>query len=173
VGGATAWTQTPDPTSTWSTVTASPSPADLPAGFALHEDTAGFSIAVPVGWDREEKKNGVFYSSPDGRRLLQIYTVTEGNATPYEALSETSRNLRGANDNYQEISLEELAQDSGGSAAELVYAYDRPDGTRRQVVDRAFEATNGRQYAVLVAGPEREWPRQREILEVALEHFSP
>jgi hypothetical protein len=169
--GGTGLTETPDPTATWSTAT--PSPTDIPAGFALQEDTAGSTVAVPEGWDREEKKNGVFYSSPDGRGLLQIYTVTEGDLTPYEALGETSRTLGRTNDNYKQLSLQDVPQDSGGSAAELVYSYDRPDGSRRQVIDRAFEATNGRQYAVLVAGPEGDWPRQREILEVALEHFVP
>ncbi|MEV5434599.1 serine/arginine repetitive matrix protein 2 [Streptomyces sp. NPDC052682] len=155
----------PDPAGT-------PSPTAPPPGFRIARDTAGFTIAVPDGWEREEKKKGgVFYNSPDGRSLIQIFTVTEGDLAPYQALSETSRSLAESTENYTEISLQNLPRESG-EAAELVYAYDRPDGTRRQAVDRAFTAEDGTQYAVLAAGPEEDWPRQREILEVALAHFA-
>lgn len=162
---AGAWsTETPTPTST---------PTEVPSGYALQEDTAGFTIAVPEGWEREEKDNGVFYNSPDGKSLVQIYTDREGTLTPYASLSQTSRTLRSANKNYRELSLQDTPDGPGGQAAELVYAYDRPDGTRRKVVDRAFVAENGTQYAVLVAGPEGDWPRQQDILQVALAHFAP
>lgn len=147
--------------------------AEVPSGYVLQEDTAGFTTAVPEGWKRQEKDNGVFYNSPDGTSLVQIYTDTAGALTPYESLSETSRTLRSANKNYRELSLRSAPDGPGEQAAELVYVYDRPDGTRRKVVDRAFVAENGTQYAVLVAGPEDDWPRQRDILQVALAHFTP
>ncbi|NUP19903.1 MAG: hypothetical protein HOZ81_28245 [Streptomyces sp.] len=151
----------------------SPSPtSDVPSGYTLQEDTAGFTIAVPEGWERQEKSNGVFYNSPGGVSLVQIYTDTEGSLTPHESLSETSRTLKSANKNYRQLSLQDAPNGPGEQAAELIYAYDRPDGTRRQVVDRAFVAENGTQYAVLVAGPEKIWPRQRETLQVALTYFA-
>ncbi|MFJ3825830.1 hypothetical protein [Streptomyces nodosus] len=159
-----------DTTGAWST--ASPSPTDVPPGYVLHEDAAGFTIAVPKGWRRKEGTDGVFYNSPDGHSLVQIFAITEPDITPLEALTLTSRNLADSSKNYTELSLQDVPQDSGEPAAELVYAYDRPDGTRRQIVDHAFGTDTGEQYAVLVAGPEDDWPRQRQILEVALAHFS-
>ncbi|MDC0766015.1 hypothetical protein [Streptomyces sp. HD] len=165
-----------DTAGTWSTespsLSTSPSPtSDVPSGYTLQEDTAGFTIAVPEGWERQEKTNGVFYNSPGDVSLVQIYTDTEGSRTPYESLRNTSKTLS-ANENYRQLSLQEAPDGPGEQAAELIYAYDRPDGTRRQVVDRAFVAENGTQYAVLVAGPEKIWPRQRETLQVALTYFS-
>ncbi|GAA4049904.1 serine/arginine repetitive matrix protein 2 [Streptomyces shaanxiensis] len=152
--------------------TQTPSPTEVPSGYTLEQDTAGFTIAVPEGWERQEKSNGVFYNSPDGQSLVQIYTAGEGAPTPYDSLRQTSQTLR-ANKNYRELSLQNVPDGPGDQAAELIYAYDRTDGTRRQVVDRAFVAENGTQYAVLVAGPEEGWPRQREILQVALTYFAP
>ncbi|MER8042431.1 hypothetical protein [Streptomyces sp. NPDC094032] len=154
----------------------SPSPSDSsapmddmpPPGFRGVEDPDGFTIAVPVGWNRTSSAQGVFYTSPDGRSLIQIFTAATATTTPYESLQETSRNLS-KNPGYQQIALERTGQDD---TAELVYAYDRTEG-RRKVVDRAFTGTDGRQYAILVAGPETDWPKQRETLTTALEFFRP
>ncbi|WP_128428204.1 serine/arginine repetitive matrix protein 2 [Streptomyces cyaneus] len=152
--------------------TDTPSPTEVPSGYALQQDTAGFTVAVPEGWERQEESNSVFYNSPDGRSLVQIYTAGADSPPPYESLRQTSRTLR-ANKNYRELSLQNVPDGPGEQAAELVYAYDRTDGTRRKVVDRAFVAENGTQYAVLVAGPEGSWPQQKEILQVALAYFAP
>ncbi|MEU7013658.1 serine/arginine repetitive matrix protein 2 [Streptomyces sp. NPDC046385] len=139
-----------------------------PPGFHAVEDPEGFVIAVPENWNRTSSKEGVFYNSPDGKSLVQIFTLASPDTTPYASLQQTSRNLAG-NPGYQEISLERTGE---GDTAELVYAYDREEG-RRKVVDRAFTGTDGRQYAILVAGPETDWPKQRENLTTALEFFRP
>ena len=44
-----------DTSGAWST--GSQSPTDVPSGYVLQEDT-GFTIAVPEGWNREEKEKG-------------------------------------------------------------------------------------------------------------------
>ncbi|MFE0646820.1 serine/arginine repetitive matrix protein 2 [Streptomyces sp. NPDC058877] len=167
-----------------------PSPSDLPpespsdtptatdgappAGYRVQEDLKGFTIAVPEGWDRTESDQGVFYNAPDGRSLLQVFVIEEADMTPYEALRGTSADGRAGKPGYREISLAPVADETGAPAdsAELVYAYDR-EGGRRKVVDRAFTAGDGHQYAILAAGPEADWPKQREVLRVALESFRP
>ncbi|MEU6980087.1 serine/arginine repetitive matrix protein 2 [Streptomyces sp. NPDC046371] len=154
----------------------SPSPSDgsapmddvPPPGFHAVEDPEGFVIAVPEDWNRTSSQEGVFYNSPDGKSLVQIFTLAAPDTTPYESLQQTSRTLAG-NPGYEEISLERTGE---GDTAELVYAYDREEG-RRKVVDRAFTGTDGRQHAILVAGPETDWPKQRENLTTALEFFRP
>lgn len=154
----------------------SPSPSDSsapmddmpPPGFHAVEDPVGFTIAVPENWNRTSSAEGVFYNSPDGKSLVQIFTLGDPATTPYTSLEQTSRNLA-AKPGYEQIALERTGE---GDTAELVYAYDREEG-RRKVVDRAFTGTDGRQYAILVAGPETDWPRQRETLGTALEFFRP
>lgn len=101
--------------------------------------------------------------------------VVEAGLTPYEALRAASEDGRANKPGYQEISLERLTGEPGvpADSAELVYAYARDDGSRRKVVDRAFTAADGNHYTILAAGPEGEWPKQRESLRVALEFFRP
>ncbi|MGW4165119.1 serine/arginine repetitive matrix protein 2 [Streptomyces sp. NPDC004788] len=149
---------------------ASPSEGAPPAGFRLVEDDAGFTIAVPEGWNRTTSGASVFYNAPDGASLVQVFTIDEPGLTPYEALQQTSRDLAEKNPGYQEVGLDRTGTD--GKEAELVYSYDRTEG-RRKVVDRAFTGSDGRQYAVLAAGPETEWPKQRETIDTALRFFKP
>ncbi|WP_405996060.1 hypothetical protein [Streptomyces sp. NBC_00986] len=148
---------------------------DVPAGYRVVHDTAGFTIAVPDGWQRDERTNGVFYTIDGDRDLLQIYEVANPTGTPYEALQSTSNNRSNEEPGYEQLSLEDVTASTtapGQDAAELVYAYDNKTlNQRRQVVDYAFTAPNGTQYAVLVAGSADEWPLQKDRLSVALAHF--
>ncbi|KPI04346.1 hypothetical protein OK074_4663 [Actinobacteria bacterium OK074] len=147
----------------------------VPVGYRVVHDTAGFTIAVPDGWQRDERTNSVFYTIDGDRDLLQIYPVTEPDGTPYKALQDTA-NERSGQPGYEQLGLEQVAPSTtapGQDAAELVYVYDNKTlNQRRQVVDYAFTAPNGTQYAVLVAGSADEWPLQQSRLNVALAHFA-
>ncbi|MDH6225426.1 hypothetical protein [Streptomyces sp. MJP52] len=150
----------------------------MPDGYRLAEDPAGFTLAVPEDWTREERDNGVFYTPGDDSSLIQVFEVTEPGITPLESLEAASEHLE-SQPGYEEISLSgtgppEGASDAvGADAAELVYAYDSEElGFRKQVVDCVFTADDGTMYAVLVAGPADEWPVQEEQLAVALDHFA-
>ncbi|KOT98639.1 hypothetical protein ADK86_16170 [Streptomyces sp. NRRL F-5755] len=167
--GATAPSGGPSGT----TASGSPSGA-LPSGYRLARDSAGFSLAVPEGWQRTQRTDGVFYTAPDERYLLQIFEITEPDITPREALQATSRDLAGK-PGYVQMSLGPVT-DIGLStgATELVYAYDSEKlGVRARVTDRAFTVPDGRQFAVLVLGPDADWPAQARIQQTALRHFSP
>ncbi|RSS44245.1 hypothetical protein [Streptomyces sp. WAC08241] len=182
--GPPASVSAPDPASdpaseeTAEPTSATPTPTSTgdapPPGYRTVKDLKSFTIAIPEDWNRTESDQGVFYNAPDGRSLLQVFVVSEGGLTPYDALRGTSQDGRTAKPGYEEISLERVTgePDAPADAAELVYAYDR-DGGRRKVVDRAFTAADGNHYAILAAGPEEDWPKQREVLRVALEFFEP
>ncbi|MEU6327282.1 hypothetical protein ABZ851_08350 [Streptomyces sp. NPDC047049] len=161
--GATAGTGSPTPLST-----------ELPDGYRLVHDEKGFTLAVPGTWKRSERRTGVFYTAPDDRGLLQIFEVSEPDTTPYEALETASRGLSG-NPGYKEISLEPLGYPGpGADATQLVYAYDSERlGERVKVVDCAFTAADGRQFAVLVLGPEADWPEQEQTQQNILRSFVP
>ncbi|WP_336051261.1 hypothetical protein [Streptomyces sp. CA2R101] len=161
--GATAGTGSPTPLST-----------ELPDGYRLVHDEKGFTLAVPSTWKRSERRTGVFYTAPDDRGLLQIFEVSEPDTTPYEALETASRGLSG-NPGYKEISLEPLGYPGpGADATQLVYAYDSERlGERVKVVDCAFTAADGRQFAVLVLGPEADWPEQEQTQQNILRSFVP
>ncbi|MEV5598235.1 hypothetical protein [Streptomyces sp. NPDC052496] len=151
----------------------SPSGA-VPSGYRLARDSAGFSLAVPRDWQRTQRSDGVFYTAPDQRYLLQIFEITEPDITPHEALRATSDSLADK-PGYVEMSLGPT-QDIGLSSGttELVYAYDSEKlGVRARVTDRAFTVPDGRQFAVLVLGPDADWPAQSRIQQTALKFFDP
>ncbi|MYW68401.1 hypothetical protein GTY65_30645 [Streptomyces sp. SID8379] len=170
-------TSTPTPTPT---ATPSPTGGELPSDYREVTDVAGFTIAVPDGWDRSESEQGVFYKSSDESSLIQVFTITEPDTAPLASLRAASKTLSGKNPGYEEVSLAETTAPDGASeavtddAAELVYAYDSEKlGARRKVIDFAFTAQDGTQYAVLVAGPDAEWPAQRDRLTTVLSRFRP
>ncbi|MFF5446064.1 serine/arginine repetitive matrix protein 2 [Streptomyces sp. NPDC012888] len=133
-------------------------------------DPAGFTLAVPHGWTREDSANGVFYRSPDRTALIQVFRVTEPDLTPLEAVRAASGGLRKGTPNYREISVGPAPGDP--SAAELVYEYDSEESKgRRRGVERVFVADDGGKWALLAAGPAGEWTVTRQDLTAALEAF--
>ncbi|WP_299532506.1 serine/arginine repetitive matrix protein 2 [uncultured Streptomyces sp.] len=144
-----------------------------PPGYSTADDVEGFSVDVPDDWhDRTEDEHGVYYESSDGTELLQIFRIVEP-MTALDAVAAASESRR-STPGFEEIAVGPYATQDGTDAAELVYAYDSAEtGGRRQVVDRVFTASDGRLYALLVAGPDTGWPRQREVLDVAMAGFDP
>ncbi|MEU9082208.1 serine/arginine repetitive matrix protein 2 [Streptomyces sp. NPDC048357] len=158
-----------------------PSPSPSPtgtgpgAGAGAHEtkqDPAGFTIAVPAGWVREELKEGVFYRSADRTALIQVFRVSEPELSPLEAVTQASGYLRSATRGYQEVRVGPVPGGSG--AAELVYQYDSDEshGLRRGV-ERVLFASDGGKWAVLTAGPAAEWQVTQEHHAAALAAFRP
>ncbi|WP_189383238.1 hypothetical protein [Streptosporangium nondiastaticum] len=142
-----------------------------PSGFERTEDPAGFRADVPSGWERSTEGASVFYRRSDGKSLVQVFAMDGPEPTPYAALEEAEGAVS-RNKGYRKLWLTQESAPSAG-AAELAYTYVRPDGSVRRVVDRAFNGPDGRQYALLVGGPEDEWPRHQEIFRVLLGSFCP
>ncbi|MYT33261.1 hypothetical protein GTY73_31850 [Streptomyces sp. SID8354] len=154
-------------------VSASASATAVPSGSHLVHDEKGFTLAVPDDWRRELRSTGVFYTSPDGRSLLQIFQITEPDLTPRQALEQASKGLAG-NPGYKELGLEPRQGPPGPDGAQLTYAYDSDRlGVRVRAVDCAFTVPDGRQFAVLALGPDADWPRQAEVQRIALDSFAP
>ncbi|MET9465224.1 hypothetical protein ABZY44_10480 [Streptomyces sp. NPDC006544] len=135
-------------------------------------DAKGFTIAVPVGWNREEGASGVFYRSPDRTALIQVFTVVEPELTPLGAAQGASADLRARTTGFQEVRLGPVPGEPG--AAELVYEYDSAESHgRRRGVERVFVARDGGKWAVLTAGPVAEWTLTQAHHSAALAAFRP
>ncbi|MBB5934774.1 hypothetical protein [Streptomyces zagrosensis] len=171
--------------------TASPSAQTPPVGYKETRDPEGFGAYVPDGWEREKRSNGVFYTSPDESALIQVFALppSANTPTPLEALAETERSLSKERDSYQRYRLERVGSTVGGTAlgsadpgggtlpagadAELEYGYVSDTAGPRRVIDRAFTAEDGNQYAILVMGPASAWPEQVDQLRTTFESFCP
>ncbi|MFE1962794.1 hypothetical protein [Streptomyces sp. NPDC059479] len=173
-----AGTDTPSATDvTGDPSTDDPSTGVLPPGFQVAEDPKGFTIAVPEGWERSSRSNGVFYTTSDESSLIQVFAISEENMTSLDLVQQSSADLAARNKGYTEVAVGTVVggdENPAGDAAELVYSYDSDKaGGRRQVIERVFTATDGGQYAVLVATPAGEVADLRQLLGTVLEPFEP
>ncbi|MBL1095464.1 hypothetical protein JK363_01985 [Streptomyces sp. 205] len=143
-----------------------------PAGYVRTRDPEGFTLDVPMGWQRVKRDTGVFYESSDAGSLIQVFALTEPEITPYEALRQAESGLRKKTPGYHRYRLERLGPGDGADA-ELEYGYRSEKYGPRRILDRAFSGENGVQYAVLVAGPAEDWPEQRKRQTIVLDAFCP
>lgn len=152
-----------------------PGPSSSASESVPHEtvrDAKGFTIAVPVGWNREEGASGVFYRSADRSALIQVFTVVEPELSPLGAVQGASADLRARTTGYQEVRMGPVPAET--EAAELVYEYDSAESRgRRRGVERVFFAQDGKKWAVLTAGPAAGWTLTQEHHSAALTAFRP
>ncbi|MBT2384804.1 photosystem II reaction center PsbP family protein [Streptomyces sp. ISL-11] len=139
-----------------------------PTGYVRTADPAGFTLDVPRGWLRSTEGASVFYKRSDDKSLIQVFTLSGPETTPYESLVATEKTVS-RNKGYRKIGLWQLS----GGAAELEYTYTRDDGSTRHIGVRAYTASNSKQYALLVGGPGDDWPAHLRIYRNLLGSFCP
>ncbi|MFD9817312.1 hypothetical protein [Streptomyces sp. NPDC059080] len=143
---------------------------ETPDGYRRVHDPAGFTVDVPLGWSRSQKSDGVFYLAEGGKNLIQIFRATALLTTPYESVKTADQNLSG-NPGYKRIRMQKISS-GDDAAAELEYSYNSEKYGPRHVVDRVFVGDDGKQYAILIAGPADQRLEQRRRQEVVLGSFS-
>jgi hypothetical protein len=161
---------------------AEPSASDSaapPEGYEVTEDSEGYTVAVPEGWERrtESRDDGsetVFYETPGGARQLQIFWVED--ADPESSLELAEKNAE-KNEGYDRKGLDHFDSGESGSAARLEYTYESDEyGGTRHVVDHRFEAQDGQLYAIVGYGPaddSEDGDAEKELVDTALAFFCP
>ncbi|QIP85241.1 hypothetical protein GLX30_15720 [Streptomyces sp. Tu 2975] len=169
----------PTPTTTPSPSATGPSPgADpvLPAGFVLKRDPAGFTVGVMEGWSRRQAGSQVFYEAPTGGDYLQIGIVRNTPMSSYDNFTGLEqKHLAKAGSDYERLRLEENTyQDRPGAIWEFTHVPE-PDESdlRRHVIDQAFVAADGTEYAILAAGRADAWdPAKDVVFSTAISTFT-
>ncbi|WP_326600295.1 hypothetical protein [Streptomyces sp. NBC_01803] len=155
---------TPSPTPTTQAPTPSP-----PSGYREVTDEEGFTLFVPVDWERSSDGVSVFYTSPDASRTLQIFRLEE-EPTPYDSAVIARQNASGADD-YELIGFDGRSDDALAPTS-LEYTYTDEEEGPRHVLDHRFVADDGvTLYAMVIYGPPGDQAAQREIRDEALGSF--
>lgn len=142
-----------------------------PAGFTRVQDPNGFVVDVPSGWHRSVEGPSVFYSSPGGASLLQIFRLNGPEPTPWASAREAER-LASKAEGYDLIGLSPLGTGSDADAL-IEYLYTSPRFGPRHVVDRRFVAPGDGMYAILSAGPSDDRTAQTAVVQAARQSFCP
>lgn len=145
----------------------SPGGAALPAGFVLKRDPAGFTIGVMDGWKRRQAGSQIFYEAPTGGSYIQIGIVKNTPMSSYENfLGLEKKHLETPETDYQRSRLaQNTYQGRPGALWEFTHIPE-PDegGLRRHVIDQAFVAADGTEYAILAAGRADLWDASRDVV---------
>lgn len=152
-------------------------PADPSAEVEFQEGPPGSSFEVPTGWERsEQEEDNVFFDSPDGRQRLQVFVVAHEGETAKGALEESSEARSAETENYMEGGITEVSsgeENPSGDAHELTYSYwDEEAGERRQVIQRAFTATDGTLYSVVSTVLPSSGEKARAGMDIVTGNFS-
>ncbi|MEV4380871.1 protein kinase [Streptosporangium sp. NPDC049644] len=142
------------------TVTPRPS-RTIPAGWRLHRDPMGFSVAVPRGWQvkRFSGRDRVEFRAPGASGFLWIESTDDPERDPLRHWQKVERAGRADNvwPGYERIGITSLRY-RGVPAADWEFTYLR-DGVRTHVLDRGFRTLADRPYAIYWESPESEWDR--------------
>lgn len=163
--------QNQQPSATPSTSpSASPSPsasqggATLPTGFVLKQDPAGFTVGVMDGWKRRQTGSQIYYEAPTGGAYLQIGIIKNTPTTSYENFLGLERKaLETPERNYRRGQLiQNTYQGRPGALWEFTHVPEPDESSlRRHVIDQAFVAADGTEYAILAAWPCRSVGREQ------------
>ncbi|MGC5014046.1 protein kinase domain-containing protein [Streptosporangium sp. DT93] len=161
----------PDPGTGGPSVTATASPSagtatprpgrTLPAGWRLHRDPMGFSVAVPATWQvkRFPGRDRVEFRAPGSDAFLWIESTDDPEKDPvrhWEKVEEAGT-ADGVWPGYRRIGITGLTY-RGVPAADWEFTYLK-DGVRTHVLDRGFRTAADKPYAIYWESPEPEWKR--------------
>ncbi|MBB2912879.1 serine/threonine protein kinase [Streptosporangium becharense] len=158
-GGRTDSAETPEP-SAEETPEATPTPSSkIPAGWKVHRDPLGFSVAVPRGWEVTYSKgrNRVEFREPGSEAFLWIESTEDPEKDPLRHWEKVEQAGTAQNvwPEYERVGLTELTY-QGVPAADWEFTYVK-DGVRRHVLDRGFRTREDNPYAIYWESPDSEW----------------
>jgi hypothetical protein len=148
--------------------------AVLPAGWTIHKDPLGFSVALPKGWtafDRQAARVSFHDSSRSGYLLVDFTKWAAADPVPALTAVEAASRKKGLLPGYQRIRLAAIRR-RGAPAAEWEFTYT-PSYGRVRVLDRAFRLPDGGYAALYWQTTDRTWTTTMSYFGVFLTTFVP
>jgi hypothetical protein len=145
----------------------------VPAGFVKYTDAvAGFSVAVPAGWQRANRigsiRDGqVDFLDPHSGRYLRFGYTTRPKDDAVADWEQQEKRFKAKHPDYQKISIQKVTYRTY-EAADWDF---RLGGTR--VRDRGFKVDSSHGYAIYLSAPESQWSDSLKYFETAASSFQP
>lgn len=168
--GATA--QAPDPAATSGGIATPVAPADdLPAGFRLHTDPTGFTVAVPADWTRSTEASRTYFREPGGGRFLLVDQTTEPKDDPLTDWQAQEPSVASRLSGYERISMDRVDY-RGWNTVDWEFTWDGRIG-QIHVLNRNVRVSDSRAYALYWSTPEHVWADSRGLFDVVARSFEP
>ena len=153
----------------------------IPAGFRLHKDPTGFSIAIPKDWKGPSKRgsspSSVFFEPPDGEGYIQVDQTDKPSDSAIGDWRRYEPSARGRFPGYRLIKIapvvegEPVDDKDGEKAADWEWTYDGRSG-RLHALNRGF-VMKDTGYAIVLVAPDKDWSRTLSEMAPVYEHFEP
>lgn len=174
-GTASHGNRSPGPATTSPTPTPSPTPkadpakAGVPDGWRRVEDPAGFSILMPVGWERQVNGTNIDYTPDDGVHYFRFSVDPAPDFDDsYTHMQDLETKLRERLPEYRSLEMNSnVYRDLPGSIWEFTWTEN--SGERRHAIDQMYFAQEGGpEYALYMTGPEEDWDITRDRFNTML-----
>src|SRR5829696_3224344 len=144
-------------------------PAAPPAGYRLYRDSAGWSVAVPSGWQATDR--GAMVTFTDGVRTLGVTRRTDPPQDPYDDAIAREPVVQAATPGYEVVRIARVSYRSWPAAD---WEYTAGSGLDRvRTLTRSVVTGPGQAYALSLTTADRSWATDRTYFDVAASTFSP
>ncbi|MFE9781184.1 serine/threonine-protein kinase [Streptomyces sp. NPDC005775] len=178
-GTASHGTRSPGPVTTGPTATPTPTPTPttesdpvkdgVPDGWRRVEDPSGFSILMPIGWERRVEGTNIDYTPDGGVHYLRVSVDPAPDFEhPYTHMQNLETSLRERLPEYRSVEMNSnVYRDCPGSIWE--FTWTEKDGSQRHAIDQMYYAQEGGpEYALYMTGPEADWDITRDRFNTML-----
>ncbi|MFL6129368.1 MAG: hypothetical protein ACJ73E_09920 [Mycobacteriales bacterium] len=152
---------------------ASPEPAaPPPAGFRLHRDPTGFSIAVPTGWREERDGSLVDFRDPTSSRFIRIDQRNNPRTDPYDDWIRQEPTSKQRLPGYDLIRIGAV-QYRGWPTADWEFTWGPRGGQRSHVRIRNVVPNDFHGYAIYWSTTDGQWTQDLPYFDVLVRTFAP
>jgi serine/threonine protein kinase len=149
----------------------------VPAGWKQVNDPAGFSLAVPKGWQRKVDGSQIDYTPDQGKHFVRISIDRSPDyANAYAHQVDLEKALERLPD-YRRVALNaNIFRDQTGSLWEFTWTArsDQDDFPGpRHAIEQTYYDRDGVEYAIYVSSPEPGWAKAHQQFKVMLRNWQP
>ncbi|MFC9626679.1 protein kinase [Streptomyces sp. NPDC056930] len=143
----------------------------IPKGWHRVNDPEGFSLTVPVGWERRADRNQIDYTPDNGVHYIRISVDPAPDfENAYMHMLNLEKQLAERLPGYERKTLHSNTyRDRAGSLWEFTWTETKDHPGPRHAIDQMyFGEDGGPEYALYMTGPAADWDTTREQFDTIL-----
>ncbi|MFJ1546996.1 serine/threonine-protein kinase [Streptomyces sp. NPDC088246] len=148
-----------------------PSGNGIPDGWHRVDDPEGFSLTVPIGWERRADRNQIDYTPDNGVHYIRISIDPAPDfENPYMHMLNLEKQLAKRLPGYERKTLHpNTYRDREGSLWEFTWTETKDHPGPRHAIDQMYYGeAGGPEYAMYMTGPASDWDKTREQFDTML-----